>query len=319
MRTRCLIMACLVLLGAAGSLWAASFTEVASGHWTYAACRYLAAMNLLPAASATGFSGDPALTRFEFGTAILDPLTKLDTAMRSLPPGADSHDVVNATARALGISPRASEQDVARASEDLTRLSREFDDVLHSLNFDPALAGRALEALANPEAVRKWRAEALQSPGPSTAGIALLPAGDLLEVPLAHGTFALTLNQGVRPPGLLDYLALSAAGSARGDLEATTTADPALRDPRVSRLRTAYEYGIGSAITLSLAYEEIARQGQGLSPLDAASLASVGLGYRLTSSTSVRLSYSLLEYSNYVFDSPPVRDRVAETAVSIEF
>jgi long-subunit fatty acid transport protein len=72
-------------------------------------------------------------------------------------------------------------------------------------------------------------------------------------------------------------------------------------------------------LTLSLAYEEIARNGQGLEPIDSASLASLGVGYKITRTASVTLSYSLLEYSNHLFDGPPLRDRVAETAVSIGF
>ncbi|MCJ7750588.1 MAG: hypothetical protein MUQ65_05785, partial [Armatimonadetes bacterium] len=74
----------------------------------------------------------------------------------------------------------------------------------------------------------------------------------------------------------------------------------------------------GSALTLSLAYEEIARRGQGLAALDEASLTSLGIGYQLTPSTSVKLSYSRLEYANYALDTPPLRVRVAETAGSIE-
>jgi hypothetical protein len=45
----------------------------------------------------------------------------------------------------------------------------------------------------------------------------------------------------------------------------------------------------------------------------------VGLGSQLTPSTSVKLSYSLLEYVNHVLDAPHVRDRLAETEVSVEF
>jgi hypothetical protein len=140
-----------------------------------------------------------------------------------------------------------------------------------------------------------------------------------MRVPFARGTVALSLPSDRHLPGLLGYLARSVAADRRGGGDASGPADPAVGDPRLSRLRTAYEYDVSSALTLSLAYEGIARRGHGMETLDTASLASVGIGYRLTPSTSVKLSYSLLEYSNRVLDTPPMRDRVAETAVSIEF
>jgi hypothetical protein len=33
----------------------------------------------------------------------------------------------------------------------------------------------------------------------------------------------------------------------------------------------------------------------------------------------VKLSYSLADYENYTLDTPPVRERMAETAVSVAF
>ncbi len=173
--------------------------------------------------------------------------------------------------------------------------------------------------LADEESVRSWRAEALALPAgaPGLADPGAFPGS--VRVPFARGTVALTLTSDAELPGILNYLARSAATANPEVPQRPGVADPAVADPTVSRVRTAYEYGLGSALTLSLAYEEIARRGQGLSALDTASLASVGIGYQLTPSTSVKLSYSLLDYANHVFDTPSVRDRVAETAVSIEF
>jgi len=318
MRGRCLAIATLVLitLSAAQSLWAGSFTEVPGGHWAYAACARLAEMGLLPERP-SAFSGKPQLTRFEFGITVLDPLADIDRAVSALPADADPRTVLNATARALKLSPRSSETDIARAAADLRRLGIEFADVLRALNLDPARAVRALEAVAVGD-VRAWRTEALALP---LRGLSLTrgrSAGDSFRVPVGHGTVALSYDRDLRAPEMLDYLATVAAerGAKAGGVAA---AGPALRDPQVSRVRTAYEYGLGPALTLSLAYEEIARSGQGLEPVDSASLASLGIGYKITRTASVTLSYSLLEYSNHLFDSPPLRDRVAETAVSIGF
>lgn len=319
MRAGCLMLACAALLGATGTLWAGPFTEVPAGHWAYEASRNLAAMNLLSVNPATDFSGDPQLTRFEFGIAVVEPLTQVAEAVRSLPSGADQGAVLSAVARALDLSPRYSEKELAAAAADLRRLGQEFADVLRSLGLDPDRAGSALDPLTDSESMRQWRAEALQGIAAPPESAALQPAQDTLRLPFAQGTVALTFNRDLRSPELLDRLAASAAVGRIRDVEGPVSAEPALRDPVVSRLRTAYEYGLGSTLTLSLAYEEIARRGHGLSALDAASLASVGVGYRVTPSASLTLSYSLLEYSNYVFDTPSVRDRVAETAVSIEF
>jgi hypothetical protein len=319
MSARWLLTAALILLGAASPLWAGPFTEVEPGHWSYHACARLAALDVLPAAGPTDFSGKAQLTRFEFGLAILEPLARFEEGLRALPPEAEATTRIRAAARALDIAPEQSEDEIARAFTDLARLTDEFADVLDSLDFDAAWASRALRRAADPEAIRTWRMEALTQP---RGALALSPAGvpsDILNLPLAHGRVALSLTNPDQTPELLDYLARATVAANPADAQGAAAAQPALADPRISRLRTAYEYGIGSALTLNLAYEEIERRGQGLVALDAASLASVGLGYQLSRSTSVKLSYSLLEYSNFALDTPPMRDRVAETAVSIEF
>jgi len=322
MRGRRIVVALLVLLGAVGPLWAGPFAGVPSGHWSYAACARLVEVGILPAEPETAFSGDPELTRFEFGLALLDPLSGVDAALAALSPETSDQMMVAAAARSLELSPRLSEEEIARATNDLRRLSDEYADILQSLKFDSSLAHRGLTALANRDAVGRWRAETISGAmrAPMLAPVSVSArADDVLRLPLAHGTVAVSYSRDPTAPKLLDYLALSVAGQAALDRDRLASAEPAIRDPLVSRLRTAYEYGLGPALTLSLAYEELDRRGQSETPLDTASLASIGVGYRLTSSTSVKLSYSLLEYSNHIVETPPLRDRVAETAISIEF
>ena len=319
-----LLVAVVVALSVAPALWAGPFSEVSSDHWTYQACSRLVATEALRSPGGNvSFSGHPQLTRFEFGIALMEPRTALQRETASLPPGADPVSRVQAGARALRLSPSLSENQVAAAAADLRLLVAEFSDVLAPIGFDPASTAPVLEALSDKEAVRQWRAQALSS-SPSRSDLAPLapPAGqaeDTLRVPLARGTVALTYERDMRSPEVLDYFALSAADASLGSGSAPLRADASPRDPRVSRLRTAYEYDLSSALSLSLAYEEIARRGHGLSALDTAYLASLGVGYRFNPSASVKLSYSLLEYSNFVFDTPKVRDHVAETAVTIEF
>lgn len=309
----------LLLLCAASPLWAGPFSEVPSDHWAYRACTALVAADVLSATTEAGFTGDPQLTRFEFGLALLEPLSGLDRALGGLPDAADEGARLRAATRALGITPRASEEEIASVFSNLRRLTIEFSDVLRSLNFDSSSVVAALRGLGDSEAVRSWRVKALARPA-YAVGLASGSAPDeAVRVPLAHGRVALSLTNPENSPELLDYLATAAAAAQGENGLSPGAAEPALADPRVSRLRTAYEYGLGSALTLSLAYEEIERRGQGFAALDAASLASLGIGYKLSRSASVKLSYSLLEYSNYALDAPPLRDRVAETAVSIEF
>jgi len=301
--------------GSAAAL--APFTEVPSGYWAYAACSRLAEMGLV-AERPSAFTGTPQLTRFEFGITVLNPLAEVDRALSALPAEADPKTVLNAVARALRLGPSSSEMEIARAATDLRRLALEFADTLRALSLDPARAIRGLEALGADE-VRAWRSEALSAP---LRGLSLTSGAtttrDGVRVPIGHGSVALTYNRDLRAPELLDYMATIAAERS-GRPEGAMAGQPALRDPQISRVRTAYEYGLGPALTLSLAYEEIARSGRGLELLDSASLASLGVGYRITRTASVTLSYSLLEYSNHLVDSPPLRDRVAETAVSIGF
>jgi len=307
----------MLLVSAAGRLGADPFTEVPAGHWSYTACARLVELGWLPAERAATFSGKPQLTRFEFGVALLAPLSELDRAVAALPADADSGALLDAAARVLRVSPMGSENEIAQGASDLARLTGEFSDILRDLSFEPAGVLRALRRM-EAKAIREWRARSL-GPPPRASGLAPSgPATDTVRVPLGPGALALSYERNPGPPELLNYFAASAAERAMTS-EGVGAAEPALRDPLISRLRTAYEYGLGPALTLSLAYEEIARRGQGLAPLDAAFLASFGIGYRLTPSTSLKLSYSLSKYSNYALETSPLRDRVAETAVSIGF
>ncbi len=316
------LFAGLVLLGAASPLWAGPFVDVPAGHWAYGACARLASLGVLADGESAVLSLDPQITRFEFGIALLEPLSAIDRALDKAGPDSNLDARLAAVLRSLRVSPRSSEQDIARALDDLRRLAEEFVDVLETMSFDSKRVAQALRELADEGAIRDWRLENLTYPGGARglagqAAPSLSP--DTVQVPLAHGTVGLSLTSPQEPPELLDYLAQSAASERGTGMWGGGNAEAAVSDPRVSRLRTTYEYGMGSTLTLSLAYEEIARRGQGLTELDAASLTSLGIGYQITPSTSVKLSYSLLEYSNYALDTPLLRDRVAETAVSIEF
>lgn len=309
------VIAWVMILALATVSWADPFSEVPAGHWAYGACSRLVSCGALPADRATGFSGKPALTRFEFATAILDPLGEIDRSLRVSKTKLDAKTLLNAAAESLAANPRVPDAEVARGASDLARLGTEFAGELRSLNLDPGEAIRALHLLTDASAVRLWRVDTFSRPLPTVAR----SLGEGLRLPVGHGAVALDYNRSSTSPEILDFLAMSSPGLASLSAKGATGAGASLSDPLISRVRTAYEYGLGSALTLSLGREEISRQGQDKLPLDAASLTSFGIGYRVTPSTSVKVSYSLLDYQNYTLDAPPVRERVAETSVSVEF
>ncbi len=197
-------------------------------------------------------------------------------------------------------------------------MGSEFRTELRTLGFDPTEALHGLLSL--------FRAHL----SPGVAGLRARPPARPSPVLGAHGRIrrlalapgkgrgGVELRHTSRAPEYLDSLALSTTNDAAKN-PGLAGATAALTDPSISRLRTAYEYAAGSGLTLSLGLEEIARRGSNLLPLDAATLTSLGVGYRLTPSASVRVSYSLLDYQNYISDTPPVREGVAEASVSIEF
>ncbi len=323
MRAGWLCVAGVILLGAASPLWAGPFAEVPSDHWAYRSCARLASVGILGQDRQADFSGATPITRFEFGIALLGPLTEVDKALTALPASADGRSRLRAALATLGVSPRQSEAAISASFRDLRRLVGEFGDVLASLGLNVDRVNRGLAALGGEDSIRVWRLEMLAQPASGSTVTSERAVGgvpvETVHVPLARGTVGVSLTNPQDAPLVLDYLSKSASALRPLSLTAAGPAEAAITDPRISRLRTTYEYGIGSALTLSLAYEEIARRGQGLAAMDAASLTSLAIGYQLTPSTSVKLSYSLLDYSNYALDTPPVRDRVAETAVSIEF
>jgi hypothetical protein len=299
--------------------WAEPFNEVPAGNWSYSACARLVSLGLLPAERSTDFSGRPALTRFEFATAILQPLSEVDRARRALPAKSPTGTVRETAADALSLDPKVSELEISGAASDLIHLAAEFESELQILGFVPTQAVHALQLLADPVAAREWRTAALSHP-------LLLPAlrpgetGQPMRVALGHGAVALDYDRSLRAPEFLDSLArLTSSGPGGTPSRGGGSAAAALSDPSISRLRTAYEYVLGSGLTLSVGREEIARRGSNLLPLDAATLTSLGIGYPVTPSASVKVSYSLLDYQSYVTNAPPVRERVAETAVSIQF
>jgi hypothetical protein len=316
MASRRLVIALLVCL-VATSAWADAFSEVPPGHWAYGTCAELAAAGVLSSDRVGSSSTSPALTRLELAAAVLEPLSDVDRALRALPPKADTKAMRAAAAAGLHLNPRADDRAIAEAAGNLAKLAVEFREELQTLGFDPAVARRGLELLESAPAVQQWRAEALAyAPARPAGRPSALTDGDL-KFPIGRGAVAFSYNEGTAAPRVMNYAAMAAPHNLAA--RNVTSAGTSLAEPITSRLHTAYEYGLGQAVTVGLGYEEVARRGAGDLPLDAASLTTLGVGVRLTPSTSVKLSYSLFDYQSYVPDTPPLRELLAETSVSVEF
>ena len=109
MSAKWLLVAGLLLLSAPSSLWAGPFTAVPADQWSYRACARLSSLGVLAEQSQTNFTGDPELTRFEFGIALVDPLTAVDQAVAALGSQADAEAHLRVTLQALNLTARHSE------------------------------------------------------------------------------------------------------------------------------------------------------------------------------------------------------------------
>ncbi len=306
------LLVCLVTMVACAD----PFGEVPAGHWAYGTCAQLAAAGVLSSDRLDSASASPTLTRLELAAAVLEPLSEVDRMLRTLPAKADAKAMRGAAAAGLHLNPRAADSAIAESAAGLAKLAVEFREELRTLSFDPTLALRGLELLRSAPAVQQWRADTLSyAPARPSGRPSALADGDL-KFPIGRGAVAFSYNQGTAVPRVMNYAAMSAPRSVARNVTSVTTS---LAEPVASRLHTAYEYGLGRAVTVGVGYEEVARRGAGDLPLDAASLTTLGVGVRLTPSTSVKLSYSLFDYQSYVPDTPPLRELLAETSVSVEF
>jgi len=56
-----------------------------------------------------------------------------------------------------------------------------------------------------------------------------------------------------------------------------------------------------------------------MAALDEASLRTLGVGYRLSPSTSVKLNYHLINYADHTRLGSRLEDRMAETELTVRF
>jgi hypothetical protein len=303
----CLASVALLLLGACGAL-ASPFDQVPSGDSGYADCAFLAQCGIIDARPAEEYAGTALLTRYDFTVSLVRPMAALEALAREGRLGA-----------ALDATGRMSDADRARVSDALLRLLREFGDVFSMLGKDASQAILGARLLAGGE-----RASAPSDAGDSgSAGMSYGDARTRVGVLYRAGEGEAASLPHVPLGGLTDA-PLSGPGSSRlpaGRAYMDTAAPDAIASTDISlrRLLGTVEYGVTDNLTLNLAYESMVREGRGTVLLDAASLRTLGIGYRLSPSASLKLSYHLISYADHTGIGSRLEDRMAAGELTVRF
>jgi len=309
MRVWCALLA-LLALSAAG--WASPFATVPAGHWAYAQSAYLARLGLI--SSSLDFSGKEELSRYEFSVALAEPVDGLQR--------------VEAKGDAVGQEmkdrlARLTATDRRKVGAALVRLIEEFKDGLAFLDqkTDPALPhARALARGDYPSWLEHPVATA-HNPTSLVTGAATGPG--TVSYSLGSGRVAVAYSETRPEDASLGSMGLNAPGNGNRlrlpNLALERESPVAVRDPMVRSLRGSLEYGLTDHLTLDLAYERMVKEGRGLITLDTTYLKTLGLGYRLSPSASLRLRYHIVDYQEGTLATPRYEDRLAEGRLLVRF
>jgi hypothetical protein len=303
----CLAIVVLLLLGACFA-FASPFDLVPQDDQAYGDCRALAESRVIDSRPASDFSGATALTRYDFTLTLVRPMAALETLATEGRPGPALNAVSGMT-----------QSDRARVGVALARLIEEFNDVLSALGKDGS------QALVGARLLAEGRYTPRAAPAPAEDAAGITYETDRARVGLVYRATegeAAALPQ-VPLGGLTDAPITGLAGSrlpaSRAEPDVATPARIASTDISLRRLRGSVEYGVTPDLTLNLAYEALVRQGQGMAALDQASLRTLGVGYRLSPSTSVKLNYHLINYADHTRVGSRLADRMAETELTVRF
>jgi len=300
-----LVLAVLLAFPSLG--WAGPFTAVPPGHWAYGECAYLAGLGLI--GTGLDFTGKHELSRYEFSMALAAPLEGLARAGES---GSMAAQAIRTQLSALTPADRK------KAGESLVRLVGEFGDALAFVGQDTDRARKQAQELAS-GALPSWLSRPpLRPPSGILASGRETAAG--LAYELGSGRLAFRYSETSVEEASLGHIGLAVPG---GGLTPTKSGlslvNTATRDPLVRSLRGSLEYGLTNSLTLDLAYERMVREGRGMVNLDTTDLRSLGLGYRLSPSASLKLRYHVIEYSEPNDPNPRYQDRLTEGRLSISF
>jgi len=296
----------LLLLGAC-PLLASPFDVVPQGDPAYGDCRFLAERGIIDARSPGDFVAPASLTRYDFTLSLVRPMAALETLAREGRPGA--------AIEAVG---RMSDGERALVGAALARLLEEFGDVLSLLGKDGSQALLGARLLAS----RDYGAH--DAPGAEdSAGISYATArtrvGVIYRATEGEAAALPTVPLGGLGDAPVTGLARLRLPAGRAQPDVAAPERIASTDISLRRLRGSVEYGITANLSLNLAYEAMVREGRGTVVLDAALLRTLGVGYRLSPSTSLNLSYHLINYADYTPQGTRLADRMAETELTVRF
>jgi len=301
-------MLLLLLLGA-GAVVASPFDQVPQGDQAYADCRYLAERGLIDARPPGDFAGSTPLARYDFTLSLVRPMAALEALAQE-----------GRVGPALEPVQRMSSDERTRVGDILARLFQEFQDVLSMLGKDVTQALHGARLIASGGSSSSPGTSAARD---SAAGVSYENARTRVGV-----TYRASAGEGGGLPlvplgGLVIAPITGLAGSrlpvTRAQRETSPPARVASSDISLHRLRGTFEYGVTDNLSLNLAYESMVREGRGAVMLDAASLRTLGVGYRLSPSTSVNLRYHLIDYADRTPDGSRLQDRMAETELTVRF
>jgi hypothetical protein len=113
-------------------------------------------------------------------------------------------------------------------------------------------------------------------------------------------------------------LRLAGAEGAAGAPRASMPGRPSLSDLGLSAVGGSLEYGLTDDLSVRVGYEALLREGAGSLTADPTLLKTVGLAYRLSGSTDLRLRYQLIERREAP-NLPPAEARLAATELTVRF
>jgi len=301
-----LVLAVLLAFPSLG--WAGPFTAVPPGHWAYGECAYLAGLGLI--GTGLDFTGKHELSRYEFSMALAAPVEGLARAGQT---GSTAAQAVCSQLSAL------TPVDRKKAGESLVRLVGEFRDALAFVGQDTDKARKQAKELAS-GVLPSWLARPPISLRPSGVLASGRETAAGLAYELGSGRLALRYSETPAEEASLGHIGLAVPGGGLTPTKGSgSLANTATRDPLVRSLRGSLEYGLTNDLTLDLAYERMVREGRGMVNLDTTDLRSLGLGYRLSPSASLKLRYHVIEYNEPNAPAPRYQDRLTEGRLSISF
>ena len=305
---RTLLVALLVCLGAGGAVRAGPFAEVPGSDRAYGDWAYLAERGLVTPPLGRALSARDPITRTDFALALL-PLAQSLVSLGE-PGGAP------ALRQLLAALPA---QHSRQAGARMVLLLSQFQPELKLMDQDTEAAlasARRLEA-GQPGLERASNLRPTEEARDrGAAGLRYRLLGTEVGVTYSH------LNPERAPLALLPTRALAPSTDAPAASRLAPSAEPggfASRELMVRSLRGSVEYDLTRSLTLSLAYEALLQGADGVTPLDDTSLKTVGVGYRLSPSASLKLRYHLVDYREPFAPTGWQRDQVAETELVIRF